>query len=167
MDASTIGLVGSLLLPLFFVMSLLILIGFIAWIRVRERSRTADLQAETVRRLIDKLGTSQEAMAYLESESGRRLLDSISMPAERANPHRRILTAVTVGAVLSCLGVGLLILTGLVPEGEELVRGAVVLLALGAGFLIAAGASYRLSKSWGLLEAPVASTSRVPMESAD
>ena len=157
MDESTIGLVGSL----FFMLSLLVLIGFVAWIRIRERSRTADLQAETIRRLIDKLGTSQEAMAYLESESGRKLLDSISTP-ERANPYRRILAAVTVGAVLSCLGVGLVILSIVIPD-EELIRGAVILLALGTGFLVAAGASYRLSKSWGLLEAASASTSRVPV----
>ena len=156
---SIVGLIGSM----FFIMSLLPLIGFIAWIRVRERSRTGDLQAETVRRLIDKLGTSQEAMAYLESESGRKLLDSISMPAERANPYRRILAAITAGAVLSCLGVGLVILSVVIPD-EELVRGAVILLALGAGFLVAAGASYRLSKSWGLIEAPAASASHVPVE---
>ena len=163
MDESMVGLIGSLT----FLMSLVVLGGFTVLLRVRERSRTADLQAETVRRLIDKLGTSQEAMIYLESESGRKLLDSISTPSPHANPYRRILTAVSVGAVLFCLGVGLLILTGLVPEGEELIRGAVVLMSLGAGFLIAAGASYRLSKSWGLLEIPGASTSRVPAESAN
>ena len=62
------------------------MIGFAVWVSARERGRRADRQAETVRRLIDKLGTSQEAMAYLESESGRKLLESISTPAERANP---------------------------------------------------------------------------------
>lgn len=159
MDESIVGLIGSMV----FVMSLVVLIGFIAWIRVRERSRTGELQAETVRRLIDKLGSSQEAMAYLESESGRKLLDSISTPVERANPYRRILAAITAGAVLSCLGVGLFILSVVIPD-EELIRGPAILLALGAGFLIAAGASYRLSKSWGLFEVPAASASRVPVE---
>ena len=161
MDEQIVGLIGSM----FFMMSLLVLIGFIVWLRVRERSRTADLQAETVRRLIDKLGTSQEAMAYLESGSGQKLLDSISTPGS-PNPYRRILTAVAAGAVLCCLGAGLLILNVVFPD-EEIIRGAVVMLALGAGFLIAAGASYRLSTSWGLLEAPVASTSRVPVDSAN
>ena len=118
-----------------------------------------------MRRLIDKLGAGQEALAYLESESGRRLLDSISTPA-RANPYRRILTAVAVGAVLCCLGAGLLILDVVFPD-EEFSRGAVVMLTLGAGFLIAATLYYRLSKSWGLLETPGASTSRVPVESAN
>jgi DMSO reductase anchor subunit len=163
MDEQMVGLMGSLAL----MASLLVLSGFIFLVRSRERSRTADLQAETVRRLIDKLGTSQEAMAYLESESGRMLLEAISTPSAHAHPYRRILTAVSVGAVLFCVGVGLLILTGLVPDGEELIRGAVVLMSLGAGFLIAAGASYRLSKSWGLLETPSASTSRLPVESVN
>ena len=65
-----------------------------------------------------------------------------------------------------CLGVGLLILSVVFPD-EELIRGAIVLLALGAGFLIAAAVSYRLSKSWGLLEAPVGPASRVPVASGD
>jgi len=138
-------------------------IGFAVWVSARERGRRADLQADTVRRLIDKLGTGQEAMAYLESESGRKLLDSISTPP-RANPYRRILTAVTVGAVLCCLGGGFLILNIVFPE-EEMIRGAVVMLALGAGFLIAAGVSYRLSKSWGLLEIPGVASPRAPVES--
>ena len=145
--------------------SLCAMIGFGVWISARERGRRADFQAETVRRLIDKLGASQDAMAYLESESGRKLLDSISTPP-RANPYRRILTAVAVGVVLCCLGAGLLVLNVVFPD-EELIRGAVVMLALGAGFLIAAGVSYRLSQSWGLLETPGASTPRVPVESAN
>ena len=138
-------------------------IGFVVWISARERGRRADLQAETVRRLIDKLGTGQEAMAYLESESGRKLLDSISTPP-RTNPYRRVLMAVTVGTVLCCLGGGFLILNIVFPE-EEMIRGAVVMLALGAGFLIAAGASHRLSKSWGLLETPAVTSPRAPVES--
>ena len=147
------------------IMSISTVVGFIAWIRVNERSRTADRQAETVRRLIDKLGTSQEAMAYLESEYGRKLLDSISTPP-RAKLYRRILTAVAVGAVLCCLGVGLLVLSVVFPD-EEFIRGAVVLLALGAGFLAAAGISFRLSKAWGLLDSDVGSTFRVPVGLAE
>ena len=150
------GTLIAVLIPI----SFFALVGFAISLGVRARSRSAELQAETVRRLIDKLGTSQEAMAYLESESGQRLLDSIAMPS-RANPYRRILTAVATGAVLGCLGVGLLILDALFP-GEESLRGAVVLLALAAGFLIAAGATYRLSKSWGLLDPDTASTTRLP-----
>ena len=150
------GTLIAVLIPI----SFFALVGFAISLGVRARSRSAELQAETIRRLIDKLGTSQEAMAYLESESGRKLLDSISMPA-RANPYRRILTAVAAGAVLCCLGVGLLVLSALFPD-EETVRGAVVMLALGAGFLIAAGLSYRLSRSWGLLDPDPDTTTRLP-----
>lgn len=146
------GSIIATLIPI----SFFALIGFGIWAGVRARSRSAELQADTIRRLIDKLGTSQEAMAYLESESGQKLLDSISMPA-RANPYRRILTAVAAGTVLCCLGIGLLVLSALFPD-EESVRGAVVMLALGAGFLIAAGLSYRLSRSWGLLDADTDTT---------
>ena len=52
------------------IMSMSTVVGFIAWIRVNETSRTADRQAETVRRLIDKLCASQEAMAFDEVIAG-------------------------------------------------------------------------------------------------
>lgn len=150
--------IGSTLM----IMSISTMVGFIAWIRVNERSRTADRQAETVRRLIDKLGTSQEATAYLESEYGRKLLHSIMTPTSApANPRRRIVAILCVGAVFCSLGLGLLINNGLYPDDDTL-SGAVMVLALGVGFLAAAGISYRLSKAWGLLDSAIGSTSRVP-----
>ena len=140
----------------------------LTWIpQSRENSHKDDLQAETVRRLIDKLGTGQEVMAYLESESGRKLLDTISTPAPRANPRRRIISALSVGAVFCCLGFGLLVLSALFPDAEEALGGAVMVLALGSGFLAAGGVSYRLSKSWGLLEPGETPTARPPAEPAD
>lgn len=142
-------------------LALFAMIGTIVWVVSRENSHKEDLRAETARRLIDKLDTGQEAMAYLESESGRKLLDTISTPAPRADPRRRIIATLCVGAVFCCLGVGLLILHGLYPDDDTL-SGAVMVLALGAGFLVASGISYRLSKSWGLLDEPVASTRRSP-----
>ena len=155
--------IGSTLI----LMSISTVVGFIAWIRVNERSRTADRQAETVRLLIDKLGTSQEAMAYLESEYGRKLFDSITTPTSApANPRHRIVAILCVGAVFCSLGLGLLINNGLYPDGDTL-SFAVMVLALGAGFLAAAGISYRLSKAWGLLDSDVGSTSRVPVGLAE
>ena len=142
------------------------LVGAIVWIISRENSRREDRRADTVRRLIDKLDTGQEAMAYLESESGRKLLETVSTPAPRADPRRRIIATLSVGAVLCCLSVGLLVLSALYPE-EGALGFAVMVLALGAGFLVASGISYRLSKSWGLFDASAASTRRSPEGRAD
>lgn len=147
-------------------LAVLALVGAIVWIVSRENSRREDRRADTVRRLIDKLDTGQEAMAYLESESGRKLLETVSTPAPRADPRRRIIATLSVGAVLCCLSVGLLVLSALYPE-EGALGFAVMVLALGAGFLVASGISYRLSKSWGLFDAAAASTRRSPEGPAD
>ena len=147
-------------------LALFVMVGIVVWIISRENSHKDDLQAETARRLIDKLDTGQEAMTYLDSESGRKLLDTISTPAPRADPRRRIIAALSVGAVFCCLGVGLLILSALYPDDDTL-SFAVMVLALGSGFLAAAGVSYRLSKSWGLLDSAAASTRRSPAASRD
>ena len=122
----------------------------IVWIVSSARNRSGQMQPDTFGKLIDKLGTSQEAMAYLESESGQKLLDSVT--SGRRNPYSRILGAIGAGVVLTTFGLGLLVL-GAVTE-EEAAQGGIVMIALGVGFLIAGGVSYKLSKAWGLLDDP-------------
>ncbi len=120
----------------------------VVWIVASARNRSDQVQADTVGKLIDKLGTSQEAMAYLESESGRKLLDSVT--SGRRSPYGNILWAIGAGVVLSTFGVGLLVL-GAVMEPDA-TAGGIVMIAFGVGFLIAGGVSYKLSKAWGLLD---------------
>ena len=120
----------------------------VVWIVSSARNRSGQMQADTVGKLIDKLGTSQEAMAYLESESGQKLLDSVT--SGRRSPYSRILWAIGAGVVLSTFGLGLLVL-GAVMEPDAAAVG-IVMIALGVGFLIAGGVSYKLSNAWGLLD---------------
>jgi len=102
-------------------------------------------------KLLDKLGTSPEALEYLHSDAGEKLFALAS--AERANPYSRILGALQAGAVLSLLAVGFLFLRGMVSEGAEAFSVIGVLgLCLGLGFLASSGAAYLFSKSWGLLD---------------
>ena len=121
----------------------------IVWVGSSARLQSARIHAETVGRLIDKLGSSQEAMAYLESESGQKLLEALT--ARPGNPYGRILGAAATGVVLSAVGVGLLILGATAVGDPTATGGGIVVLALGLGFLLAATLSYKLSKSWGLV----------------
>lgn len=128
------------------------LVGLLVWIVTSARLKAATVQANTVGRLIDKLGTSQEVMAYLESETGKKLIDSLTTTRFGANPYSRILGAASTGIVFSVLGLGLMALAMWFPGADEAIGGGIMALALGIAFLIAAGLSYRLSKSWGLLD---------------
>lgn len=126
----------------------------VVWIVASARNRSDRMHADTVGKLIDKLGASQEAMAYLESASGQKLLDSVT--SRRTNPYRRILLAMGVGAVLCSWGVGCLVFS-VAADGwtyAETLGQGIILISLGVGFLLAAGGSYKLSKAWGLLDDP-------------
>ena len=102
-------------------------------------------------KLLEKLGSSPEALEYLHSDAGEKLFALVS--AERANPYSRILGALQAGAVLSLLSVGFLFLRGMVRDGAEAFTVIGVLgLCLGLGFLASSAASYLFSKSWGLLD---------------
>ncbi len=117
------------------------------------RLKVARIQAEVHSKLIEKVGSSQEFLTFLETDSGKKLVASIGIEQPNRNPYNRILASVQAGVILLLLGVAFLVLGGVYANAEE---GFVILgglgVALGAGFLISAGLSYRLSKSFGLFD---------------
>lgn len=108
----------------------------------------ADLHAK----LLDKCAASQDLIAYMESASGRKFLESAGM--EGGHPWSRILNAMQAGLVLALVGVAELIVRSYNFNSDTseflLITGAVAL-AVGVGFLLSAVTSFFLSKSWGLL----------------
>ena len=126
-----------------------LLLGWVAWLvgrRGHERLRgKLDLQ----RRMLEKFGAASEFVAFAQSESGRRFIETLS--TEHGVHTLRILSSIRNGAVLALLGMGLCILPIFEGDLVPLAFFGVVALALGIGFLISAWASYRLSRSWGLL----------------
>lgn len=138
---------SAVLIPVF----MFPMIGYIVYISLlnSRRLKMAHMQAEVHGKLVDKFGSSQELVQYLESDAGRAFLEPPAV--DQASPYRRILGSVHVGIILSLVGGVLLLL-----RDQDGVQGAVVgggfLLALGLGFLISAGVSFQLSKAWGLLD---------------
>ena len=108
------------------------------------------MQAGLQTKLLEKFGTSQELLAYVQSDAGKRFLESLTM--EQRTPYGRILGATQASVILALLGLAFLFLRGRVPGAEEgfLVFGTIVL-SLGIGFGLAAALSYILSKTFGLL----------------
>jgi len=128
------------------------LFGFVVWtiFTTIARFKTAKLQAGLQTKLLEKFGSGQELLAYVQSDAGKRFLESFAM--EQRTPYGRILSAVQAGAILALLGLALLFLRGRVAGAEEgfLVSGTIAL-SLGFGFALSAALSYFLSKSFGLL----------------
>jgi len=113
------------------------------------RLRTA---AEVHTKLLEKFGAGQELLAYLDTEAGKRLLQSAPVE-EVKSPYKRILQAVQTGVISTLLGVACLILRGAVSEAaQEFLVFGVLALSVGVAFLLSAAVTYFLSKSFGLLE---------------
>jgi len=123
-----------------------------------QRSRAA-LQArqETTAKLVDGLLAREDLLSQLETPAGRRLLGSLTQRPEPA-PAARIITSIQIGSVLTFLGLGFGALRLLfVNEAEnrlEFATAATVLATIGVGVLVSAGASYLLSRRFGLIQTP-------------
>ena len=151
-------MVQAIVMPVLF-----LCVGWIVWIVAnnRRRGKVAEVQAQMQAKLFEKFGSSQEMIAYLNSEAGAKFLESASI--EHTRPIGRVLGSIQAGLILFFLGIAMLIVRFTMPSGgwnaveqaqnaHGLLAVSLVLLALGIGFLASAAASYRLSKSWGLLE---------------
>lgn len=117
------------------------------------RLKVARTQAEVHSKLIEKIGSTQDFLTFLETESGKKLVASIGIEQPNRNPYNRILASVQAGVILVCVSIAFLIIGVNFPDVAEgfKVVGALGL-ALGIGFLISAGISYRLSKNFGLFD---------------
>jgi hypothetical protein len=128
------------------------LLGFVVWtiFSTIRRYKTTKLQAGLQAKLIDKFGSGQELLAYVQSESGKRFLESLTM--EQRTPYGRIMGAAQVSVILVLLSFAFLFLRARVPGAQEgfLVFGTLTF-SLGVGFGLSAAISYYLSKSFGLL----------------
>ena len=117
------------------------------------RMKVARIQAEVHSKLIEKLGSSQDFLTFLETESGKKLVASIGIEQPNRNPYNRILASVQAGAILVCVGIAFLLI-GVnfsdVAEGFKILGG--LGLALGIGFLISSVLYYRMSKNFGLFD---------------
>ncbi|MCA1562063.1 MAG: hypothetical protein LC804_17935 [Acidobacteria bacterium] len=140
----------------------LIVLSTLVWLirtvlEQRRWSRLSKIQAEVHTKLMDRFSSNDELLSYVQTPSGRRFLESGPSPLEETPrtmgaPFSRILWSVQAGVVLLITGIGLLFLSGRsIEETRELffICGCLAV-ALGAGFVVSAVASYALSHKLGL-----------------
>ncbi|MBA2737997.1 MAG: hypothetical protein H0U50_14560 [Pyrinomonadaceae bacterium] len=114
-------------------------------------------RAELYNRLLDKFGSADGFVEYLESETGRQFVEEITV--QGAAPINKILGSIQIGVVMALAGFGSLVLGNLFDKSlggdlfMVLIVGGTIVLMLGVGFLISTAITYRLSKSWGLIGA--------------
>lgn len=126
----------------------------------RRWHRVSKVQTEVHTKLLDRMASNEDLLAYIQTPAGRRFLESAPIPLEGpraiAAPLGRILWSVQVGTVLGVAGIGLQFVSGRVLEEmtQPLFVIGVLAMSLGIGFILSAVVAFMLSRRLGLFEPP-------------
>ncbi len=147
------------------VMTVMLLVtGVLVWLvrtmmDYRRWVRLTRVQTETHTKLLDRLTTQDDLLAYMQTPAGRRFLESAPIALDPASrplgaPLNRVLWSVQAGVVLALAGVGLLFISSrAIPDiAPGLWAIGILALALGAGFIVSAAIAYLLSSRLGLFD---------------
>jgi hypothetical protein len=129
--------------------------GYRRWLR---QSR---VQTEVHTKILDRLQSNEELIAYIQTPAGQRFLEAGPSPRREPEPRAigaplgRILWSVQAGVMLLALGIGFWLVQQSAVEELAPAFGAMGTLAavLGAGAICASATSYVLSARLGLLPA--------------
>lgn len=122
--------------------------------------RQSRMQADVHTKILDRMQSNDDLLAYVQSPAGRHFLEFRATAAEgdgrpMTAPFGRILWSVQAGVVLATLGIGLRYAQGTVPE--EIIPAftvlGIIVMSLGLGALGSAVIAYFLSARLGLLPA--------------
>jgi hypothetical protein len=143
-------------------------IGTLAWlirsaIDYRRWLRAVKIQTDAHTKIVDRLASNEDLLAYMQSAAGQRFLTASpigSVPVEQfaattpvSAPINRIMWSVQVGVVLAVAGAGLWVAkNGVFDEAAQAMQVfAILVMSLGLGFVLSALASYALSRQLGLV----------------
>src|SRR5262252_7246249 len=127
----------------------------------RKWQRMSKTHVDTHTRLMERMTSNADLIAYMQSPAGQRFLNAAPIPVETGRmlsaPFGRILWSVQAGVVVAFLGVALIFASGRFAGNATLseaelplfVMGAAAM-AIGAGFFISSFMAYGLSRRLGL-----------------
>lgn len=141
------------------VMTLLVTFGAIARqvVFYRRWVRQTKMQADVHTKILDRLQSNEDLLAYIQTPAGKNFLEFAPVQADEPRmsvaPLNRILWFVQLGVLLAALGLGLRFAQGSVPTeiGPGFTVLAVIVSALGIGAIVSAAVAYALSARLGLV----------------
>jgi hypothetical protein len=128
-----------------------------AVIQHRRWLKASQVQLQIHTKLMERMTTNEELLAYVQSSAGRRFLEAapIRPEAESATnaPVGSIVWAMMAGIVLATLGLGFRfagIYIGDADAQKALMVVGIIILSLGFGFVLASGMAFIMSSRLGL-----------------
>jgi hypothetical protein len=128
------------------------------------------VQTEANNKIVERLGSNEELMAYVQSPAGQRYLSTTALAADAESrtlgagfgalsasaPVGRILGSAQIGVVTVFGGIGLWIAKNHVIDelAQPLSVLSVLGIALGLGFVLSAAVAYAMSRQLGLIRVP-------------
>ena len=129
------------------------MVGWIVWVAFTNvrRVKTAKVQGEMAEALLARFDSSQSMLAYVETESGKKFLNSLAQ--ESGTAYGSILDCTRWGLVFLIVGATLCWMhaAGLVDRDPQVM--GILAVALGIGLEAAAVVSYYASRALGLIDA--------------
>jgi hypothetical protein len=128
----------------------------------RRWSRLSKIQTEVHNKVLDRMQSNEDLLAYIQTPAGKRFLESAPIPLESPRsigaPLGRILWSAQAGAVLTVLGIGIALVSRNTLEevAAPLAAMGAIVIALGIGFLVSSGLAFMLTRRFGLLNGPTA-----------
>lgn len=131
-------------------------IGFVIWsfFKARQTKQMFEAQGKFHDKILDRFSSSQDLIAFVQTPEGSRFIERFG-EQPTMSPFDRSLSSIRTGIIITFLSAGMITVGALIDvrldENGALLLGLLGLF-LGAGFLVAAYASHRLARQWGLLE---------------
>ena len=171
-DAASVRVWRDLMEGLFILMVVGINLGAFMWliktiVEHRRWGRLSRVQSEVHNKILDRFGSNEDVLAYLNSTAGRKFLEAAPIPLTPSGaftpnpPISRILWSVQAGLVLGAAGVGLKLMAWSADKdvSPALSGLGIFAIAIGGGFVAAAIVSLFLSRRLGLWQSPTATAS--------
>jgi hypothetical protein len=124
----------------------------------RRWSRLTRLQAEVHNKLLDRFGSNEEVLRYIDTPAGKKFLEAAPIPLEAeprpvSAPLSRVLWSIQAGVILGAAGLGLQFVSFRADKDAAAALSSlgILAIALGAGFIVAALISFLVSRRLGLL----------------
>ena len=167
LQGRTANAIESVFIGLEVMLGFMAAVAALAWlirggIDYRRWLRATKVQVDAHTKIVDRLASNEDLLAYMNSAAGQRFLtavpgtaatvvDAAAMPVSA--PINRILWSVQAGVVLTVAGAGLFLAkNGVIDEAAQAMQVlAILIMALGVGFVLSALASWALSRQFGLL----------------